>query len=200
MRALLEALILASVFVWSAIEPHDRFTWWLEVIPAIVGFPVVLYLHRNYRFSNVSRSLLCLWAVILLVGGHYTYAEVPLFNWIRDHFHLLRNHYDRVGHFVQGVVPAMLAREYLLRTTAVQGKRGLLFFLASCVALAISASYELIEWWVSLLTGEGGTAFLGTQGDVWDTQWDMAMALLGSVTSQLLLGRWLDRNLESADS
>ena len=158
-----------------------------------------MWLYRSYRFSNLSRTLLCLWAAILMVGGHYTYAEVPLFNFIRDHFHLSRNNYDRVGHFMQGVVPAILAREYLLRIAGLQTNRKLIFFLACCVSLAVSASYELIEWWVSVLSGDEGTAFLGTQGDVWDTQWDMAMALLGSMVSQLTLSRFLVASPQHGD-
>jgi putative membrane protein len=138
--------------------------------------------------------LLAVHAVILMVGGHYTYAEVPLGFWVRDALGLARNHYDRLGHFAQGFVPAILAREILLRNTPLR-RGGWLFFLVVCVCLAFSALYELIEWWTALISGEGATAFLGTQGDVWDTQWDMFLALVGALTAQLLLARVHDRQL-----
>jgi putative membrane protein len=138
--------------------------------------------------------LLAVHAVILMVGGHYTYAEVPLGFWVRDALGLARNHYDRLGHFAQGFVPAILAREVLLRNTSLR-RGGWLFFLVVCVCLAFSAFYELVEWWTALISGEGATAFLGTQGDVWDTQWDMCLALVGALTAQLLLARAHDRQL-----
>jgi putative membrane protein len=177
------------VLAWSAIGPKDRTVWWLEVLPAIVGVAVLLATYRRFPLTPLLYVLIWLHALILLVGGHYTYAEVPLFDTIRDVLHLGRNHYDRVGHFMQGFVPAMIAREILLRATPLR-PGGMLFFLCTCVALAISAFYEMIEWWVAVVSGTGADAFLGTQGDVWDTQWDMFLALIGAVTSQLALG-WL---------
>jgi putative membrane protein len=167
----------------------------LEVAPVLVGIPLLITTYRRFPFTPLAYILVWLHAIILMVGGHYTYAEVPLFNWIRDAFGLARNHYDRVGHLAQGFVPAILAREVLLRTSPLrQGKW--LVFLVCCVCLAISALYELIEWWAALLTSpETGTAFLGTQGDVWDTQWDTFLALLGSVLAQISLTRTHDAQL-----
>lgn len=180
---------LAVVFAWSGFNPREVATWWLEVMPVIIGIPVLVATYHRFPLTPLAYVLVSLHAVILLTGGHYTYAEVPVFNWLRDALDLSRNHYDRVGHFAQGFVPAILARELLLRRSPLR-PGGWLFFLVCCVCLAISAFYELIEWWAALLTSpETGTAFLGTQGDVWDTQWDMFMALVGSVTAQLTLSR-----------
>jgi putative membrane protein len=158
--------------------------------------PLLVATYRRFPLTPLAYVLIWLHAVILMVGGHYTYAEVPLFDWIRDAFGLARNHYDRVGHLAQGFVPAILAREVLLRTSPLRPGRWL-FFLVCCVCLAISALYELIEWWAALLTSpETGTAFLGTQGDVWDTQWDMFLALVGSVAALLALSRLHQRQLD----
>lgn len=191
--ALLLAL-LATVFAWSAWQPHDRFTWWLEVLPVVIALPLLLATHARFAFSRLAYGLMLLHAVILLVGGHYTYAEMPLFNWLRDSFDLARNYYDRLGHVAQGFIPAIVAREILLRRSPLQlGKW--LFFLVTSVCLAISALYEMLEWWVALASGSEAVAFLATQGDVWDTQWDMLLALLGAVAALLLLGRWHDRSL-----
>jgi putative membrane protein len=192
-------LVLLALFlivlVWSGIGPHDRFTWYLEVAPAVVGGIVLIAVYNQFRFTTLSYGLICLHAIVLCVGGHYTYAEMPLFNWLRDTFELSRNHYDRLGHFVQGFVPAIIAREVLLRTSPLrQGKW--LAFLVICVCLSISAFYELIEWWVAVATGTAAEAFLGTQGDVWDSQWDMSLALAGAVVSLFLLSRRHDRALQ----
>jgi len=187
---------LAAVFVWSCINPREVATWWLEVMPVIVGVPLLVVTYRRFPLTPLVYVLIWLHAIILLIGGHYTYAEVPLFNWLRDTLAWSRNHYDRVGHFAQGFVPAIVAREVLLRTSPLRRGRWL-FFLTCCVCLAISAFYELVEWWAALLTSpETGTAFLGTQGDVWDTQWDMFLALVGSVTAQLTLGRYHQAQLD----
>ncbi len=186
---------LAAVFVWSGIHPREVGAWWLEVMPVIIGVPILVATYRRFPLTPLAYVLIWLHAIILMVGGHYTYAQVPLFNWIRDAFNLSRNHYDRVGHFAQGFVPAILAREILLCTSLLRPGKWL-FFLVCCVSLAISASYELVEWWASLLTSpETGTAFLGTQGDVWDTQWDMTLALVGAILSQLSLSRLHDIQL-----
>jgi putative membrane protein len=183
------------VFVWSAIHPRQVGTWWLEVAPVLIGIPILVATYRRFPLTPPSYFLIWIHAIILLIGGHYTYAEVPLFNWLRDAFHLSRNHYDRVAHLAQGFIPAILAREILLRTSPLRPGRWL-FFLVCCVTLAISAFYELFEWWAALLTSpETGTTFLGTQGDVWDTQWDMALALAGSIVSQCLLARLHDAQL-----
>ena len=184
------------VFLWSAIGPKDRGVWWLEVFPAIIGAVVLLAIYGRLRVTPILYVLIWVHALVLLVGGHYTYAEVPLFNWIRDSFGLARNHYDRVGHLMQGFVPAMIAREILLRVTPLRPGK-MLFFLCTCIALAISAFYELLEWWVAVASKTGADAFLGTQGDVWDTQWDMFLALCGAIASQLLLGWLQDRQLRA---
>jgi putative membrane protein len=164
-------------------------------MPVIIGIPILVGTYRRFPLTPLSYVLIWIHACILLIGGHYTYAEVPLFNWIRDAFHLSRNHYDRVGHLAQGFIPAILAREILLRTSPLRPGKWL-FFLVCCVALALSAFYELTEWWAALLTSpETGTAFLGTQGDLWDTQWDMTLALAGAILSQLAVGRLHDEQL-----
>lgn len=182
------------VFAWSAIGPKDRTVWWLEVFPVIIGAVVLLATYARFRLTTVLYVLIWAHALVLLVGGHYTYAEVPLFDVIRESLHLGRNHYDRVGHFMQGFVPAMIAREILLRVTTLRPGK-MLFFLCTCIALAISAFYEMLEWWVAVASDTGAEAFLGTQGDVWDTQWDMFLALCGAIASQLLLGWLQDRQL-----
>jgi putative membrane protein len=187
---------LAAVLLWSGIGPKERSTWWLEVAPVLIGVPILLATYRRFPLTPLAYILVWLHAIILIIGGHYTYAEMPLFNWVRDAFGLARNHYDRVGHFAQGFVPAILAREVLLRTSPLR-PGGWLFFLVCCACLAISATYELVEWWAALLTSpETGTAFLGTQGDVWDTQWDMFLALVGSIAAQLALSRLHQRQLD----
>jgi putative membrane protein len=193
-------VLTAAVFVWSGIRPHDRFTWVLETFPAIAGVPllVVLYL-RGVRLTLLVYVLVALHAMILMIGGKYTYAEVPPFNWLRDALHLSRNHYDRVGHFAQGFVPAMVAREILLRTSPLRPGKWL-FFLAVCVCGALSACYELVEWAVAVMSGSASDAFLGTQGDPWDTQKDMALAFVGAITAQVLLSRVQDRQLQRAQA
>lgn len=192
-RLVWTALFLA-VLAWSAIDPKDRLTWWLEVAPALAGFLVLAATWRRFPLTSMSYVLILIHAMILMVGGHYTYAEVPLFDWLAEVFGWGRNNYDKVGHLAQGFVPAILTREILIRTGAVCG-RGWVAFLTVCVALAISAFYELIEWWVAVLTGESADAFLGTQGYVWDTQSDMALALVGAIAALALLGRRHDRQL-----
>ena len=183
-----------GIFIWSGINPADLFTWFLEIVPAILGLIVVLLTYKRFRMTNLVYVLIWIHAIILVIGGHYTYAEMPLFNWIRDTFDLSRNYYDRVGHFAQGFIPAMVAREVLLRTTPLQRGR-MLFFLVVCVCLAISSSYELFEWWVAAATGTAADAFLGSQGDIWDTQWDMFLALCGSILSLLFLSAKHDKQL-----
>jgi putative membrane protein len=191
-RALLA--IAACVLIWSGIGPKDRFTWVLEVAPAVIGGAILIATYRKFQFTTLVYVLIAIHAIILMVGGKYTYAEVPLFNWIRDTFGHARNHYDRIGHFAQGFIPAMIARELLLRKTPLR-QGGWLYLLCVCCCLALSAFYELIEWWAALATGEAAQAFLGTQGDVWDTQWDMFLALIGANTALLLLSRMHDRQL-----
>ena len=183
-----------AVLAWSATGPSDRFTWFCEVVPALIAFTVLIATAGRFRFTNLVYGAIAAHAVVLMIGGRYTYAEVPLGNWARDFFHLARNHYDRVGHFVQGFVPALVARELLLRQSPLQRGKWV-FFLVASVCLAISACYEFIEWWVAVATGEAADAFLGTQGDPWDTQWDMLFALIGALSAQLTLGPAHDRAL-----
>jgi putative membrane protein len=186
----------AAILAWSRWQPKDVFIWYLESLPAIVGAIVLVFIYRRTRLTSLVYTLIWLHAIVLVVGGHYTYAEMPLFNWLRDEFGLTRNYYDRLGHVMQGFVPAMIAREILLRQRVVTGRRWL-FFLVTCICLAISAFYEFIEWWVAIASGEAAEAFLATQGDVWDTQWDMFLALLGAMASQLLLWHWHDHQIEA---
>jgi putative membrane protein len=183
--------ILSVAFLWSAIVPYDRLTWWLEVAPVLIALPLLFLTNSRFPFTSLAYGLMLIHALILLVGGHYTYAEVPLFNWLRDHFDLSRNYYDRVGHFAQGFIPAIIAREILIRQSLLN-TGGWLFFVVSCICLSISAVYEFIEWWVAVISGTAAEAFLGTQGDVWDTQWDMFLALIGALTAQLLLAKTHD--------
>lgn len=184
----------AAVFVWSAVAPRDLFTWFLEVLPVLLALPLLVLTYRYFPLSRLAYGLILAHAIILMVGGHYTYAEMPLFNWLRDEFHLARNYYDRLGHVAQGFVPAIIAREILLRTSPLRPGKWL-FFLVTCVCLAISAFYEFFEWWVVLGSGSDAVAFLATQGDVWDTQWDMFLALCGAMAAQLLLGKVHDRSM-----
>jgi len=190
-------LSLALIFLWSAIRPYDRLTWWLEVFPAIIGMFLLAVTYARFPFSRLAYVMVWLHAIVLLVGGHYTYAEVPLFNWVRETFELSRNNYDRIGHLAQGFFPAIVIREILLRLSPLKPGKWL-FFLVICTGLAISAFYELIEWWVALASGDDAVAFIATQGDPWDTQWDMFLALIGVIVSQLLLGRVHDASMKRA--
>jgi putative membrane protein len=192
-------IAVAAALALSAIHPYDRATWWMEVAPVLIALPILLATHRSFPLTPLLYRLLLLHALVLILGGHYTYARVPLGFWAEELFGFTRNHYDRIGHFAQGFVPAILAREVLLRRTALTTGRWLNFLIV-CVCLAFSAFYELIEWWAALLGGESAEAFLGTQGDVWDTQWDMFLCLLGAVTSLVLLSRAHDRALARAPS
>lgn len=191
-------ILLLGIFLgwlaWSGVKPYDRLTWFLEVVPAIVAGVMLVAVYPRFRFTNLIYTLILLHALMLLVGGHYTYAEMPWFNWLRDTYGLSRNYYDRVGHVFQGFVPALVSREILLRKSPVQRGKWL-FFIVICVVLAISAFYEILEWWVAVASGEAAIAFLATQGDVWDTQWDMFLALLGGVAALVAMSRWHDREL-----
>lgn len=183
-----------AVLVWSGILPRDRGTWLMEVAPVLLAVPILVATHRRFPLTPLLYVLVAVHAAILCVGGHYTYAEVPAGFWVRDLLGLSRNHYDRLGHLFQGLVPALVARELLLRRTPLR-PGGWLFTLVTSVALAVSALYELLEWLAAVLLGQGADAFLGTQGDPWDTQWDMFMALVGALLAQLLLARLQDAQL-----
>ncbi|MEC9412893.1 MAG: DUF2238 domain-containing protein [Pseudomonadota bacterium] len=179
----------------SAIDPvADRLTWFMETVPVMVAIPLLLLTHRRFPLTIISIRAISIFAFILIIGGFYTYAENPLFNWIQDEFDLARNHYDRLGHFIQGVVPALLAREILLRASPLQRGKWL-FFLVCSVSLAISACYEFVEWAAAVINAQAAEAFLGTQGDNWDTQWDMFLALNGSIFAQCVFARTQDRQL-----
>jgi putative membrane protein len=194
---LLAATIVALIV--SRIGAAEPGTWVLEVFPIFLAIPLLVATARRFPLTPLAYRLLFVHALILMVGGHYTYAKVPLGFWVQDALHLGRNHYDRLGHFAQGFVPAIVAREVLLRRSPLQRGKWL-FFLVTCVCLAISASYELIEWVAALLGGSSADAFLGTQGDVWDTQWDMFMALVGALSALTLLPRVHDRQLEQLNA
>lgn len=191
---LLAAVI--AVLVWSGIDAFERGTWLLEVFPVLVVVPVLMLSWQRFPLTRLLYALIALHAVILMVGGHYTYARTPLGFWMQEWFGFTRNHYDRIGHLAQGFIPAMAAREILLRKTPLAAG-GWLFTIVTAVALAISALYELAEWGAAVALGSGADEFLATQGDVWDTQKDMLMAWLGAVAAQLLLARWHDRQLRA---
>lgn len=186
---------IAPVLAWSAWEPYDRLTWWLETAPVFLGFAALFIAQsRGWRFTELVTLLIGLHMALLAVGGHYTYARVPAGNWVSDWFGWQRNHYDRLGHLMQGFVPAMVCREIFVRIRVI-AHRGWLGFCVVCVALAISASYELLEWAAALLSEEAAESFLGTQGDGWDTQWDMFLALCGALCAVLVMTRLHDRAL-----
>ena len=182
------------VLLWSGITPRDRTTWLFEVLPVILALAILVPTAKRFPLSTLLYRLLFIHGLILMVGGHYTYAEVPVGHWFQETFELSRNHYDRLGHFVQGFVPAILAREILLRKTQLVPGWWLTFLIIS-VCLAFSAFYELIEWWTALLLGESADAVLGMQGDIWDSQWDMFLALLGACVSLATLSKVHDRSL-----
>jgi len=186
--------IYFGVLLWSGIAPKDYFTWILEVLPALIGFAVLAATYRRFPLTPLAYWLVLAHCVILMIGGHYTYAEVPLFDTLREWFSWQRNNYDKVGHLAQGFIPAILAREILLRLDVLRA-RGWLNFLVICICLALSASYELVEWGVALASGDEAVAFLATQGDPWDTQSDIGYALLGAVFALVFLRKWHDRQL-----
>ncbi len=193
-KPLVWSAVFVAVLVWSAIAPKDYLTWILEVLPALIGAGVLWATRRSFPLTALVYQLILLHCIILMVGGHYTYAEVPLFDWLRDWSGGTRNNYDKVGHFAQGFVPAMIARELLVRKAVVSTAAWRNFFVV-CFCLAFSAFYELIEWWVALYSGESAEAFLGTQGYIWDTQSDMFLALIGAIAALVLLSRWHDRQM-----
>jgi putative membrane protein len=196
--------IFGVVFVWSALKPHDFFTWLLEVMPVIIALPILFFTYQKFPLTPLLYILILIHAIILMIGGHYTYAlvpinDLPVFSWLKETFDLDRNYYDRIGHFAQGFVPSMIAREILIRNFVV--KTGAwLFFVVCCICLSISACYELIEWWVAVAAGAASEDFLGAQGDVWDAQWDMLMALIGAISAQIFLKNMHDRQLLNLQS
>ncbi len=190
--SLLSLVVLAMAV--SAYQPFDRATWYLEVAPVLIAIPLLWFTRTRFPLTDLLYVLIAAHALILILGGHYTYARVPLGFWVQDALDLARNHYDRLGHVAQGFIPAMIARELLLRLTPLR-RGGWLFLLVTCVALAISAFYEMIEWWVALIMGGEADEFLATQGDVWDTQWDMFLALCGALLAQISLARVQDKQL-----
>ena len=188
--------VFTIVLIWSGIAPKEYYTWFLEVIPAIIGVIVLVITYNSFRLTRLVYILILMHCIILMIGGHYTYAEVPLFDYLKELTGTSRNNYDKIGHLAQGFVPAMILREVVIRKKIILSRAWRNFFII-CFCLAFSAFYELIEWWVALLSGENAEAFLGTQGYVWDTQSDMALALIGSIAALLLLGKLHDRELVS---
>ena len=187
-------LVGAAIFAWSGIRPHDVTTWVLEIFPIVIALPVLIATRSRFPLTALAYRLILIHAVILMIGGHYTYARVPLGFWVQEVLGLARNHYDRLGHFAQGFVPAIIAREILIRTSPLRPGKWL-FVIVTAMCLAISACYEFIEWLSAVLGGSAATDFLGTQGDVWDTQWDMFLAFIGAMVAQLTLSRYHNRQL-----
>ena len=189
-------VIFFTILIWSGVNPKDQFTWFLEVVPALIGFVLLGLSYKKFPLTPLLYSLILIHMIILMVGGHYSYAEVPLFDWVKEVLDQSRNNYDKVGHFAQGFIPAILAREILLRKKIVEGSKIWLNYIVVSIVLAFSAFYELVVWWVALATGDDAEAFLGTQGYVWDTQSDMMFALIGAVTALFLLSRFHDKQLK----
>ena len=189
-------LLFICVLIWSGIAPKETFTWLLEVFPAIIGVAVLIFTRKSFPLTPLVYTFIFIHACILCVGGHYTYAEVPLFDWLKEAFHHSRNNYDKVGHFAQGFVPALIIRELLIRKEVVT-KKGWLNFIVVCISMSISAAYELLEWFVSLFSGEAGDAFLGTQGYVWDTQSDMLYATIGATLALILLSSIQNKQIKN---
>lgn len=187
-------LIYFIVFIWSAINPKDYFTWFLEVFPAIVALIILTFTYKNFKFTPLVYSLILIHSIILMVGGHYTYSEVPLFDFIKDVFNHDRNNYDKLGHFAQGFIPAMVAREIIIRKNIINIEAWRNFFIV-CFCLGFSAFYELIEWWVAIFTNEASNDFLGTQGYIWDTQSDIFWALIGSILALTILRNFHTKQL-----
>ena len=195
--AVLLAIVMAALVV-SGIGPADRLTWFLEVLPVLIAAPLLLATSKSFPLTPLVYTVIALHALILMLGGHYTYAQVPLGFWMQEWFDFSRNHYDRIGHFMQGFGPALIARELLIRTSPLRPGKWL-FTLVLLSVLGISACYEFTEWWAAIAGGDAADAFLGTQGDVWDTQWDMFMAGIGAIVAQVTMDRVHDRQLIAVD-
>lgn len=183
--------IFCTVLLWSAIYPKDYLTWFMETLPAIIGIIILFLTRKTFPLTQLLYNLILMHCIILMIGGHYTYAEVPLFNWLKEYGVFERNNYDKIGHFAQGFIPAMISREIIIRLELLNRKHWLNFFII-CICLALSAFYELIEWWVALLLEQNAEAFLGTQGYIWDTQSDMGYALFGAISALITLSRFHD--------
>jgi putative membrane protein len=192
-------VIVAAALALSGIHPYDRTTWWLEIFPILIAAPILVLTARRFPLTTLTYTLLAIHAIILMAGGHYTYARVPIGDWVQQLLGLARNDYDRLGHFAQGFIPAILIREILLRTSPLRPGRWL-FVIVTAMCLAFSACYEFFEWGAAVAGGTAADAFLGTQGDVWDTQWDMFCALIGAIVAQLTLSRVHDRGLARVNS
>lgn len=191
-------LVYLTVLVWSSIAPFDYFTWTLEVFPAIIGFIILVTTYKRFKFTSITYSLILLHCCILFIGGHYTYAEVPLFNWIKETFHQDRNNFDKLGHFAQGFVPAMITREIFIRKKiiAITAWRNFLI-VATCIS--ISAGYEFLEWFVAVMSGQSADSFLGTQGYIWDTQSDMLYATIGAMAALLILSKFQSKQIDESN-
>ncbi len=195
-KRLVFIVVFFSGLVISGIQPKDYFTWFLEVLPALLAFAILAWTYRRFRFTDMVYLLILVECYILFIGGHYTYAEVPLFNWIRDYLGGTRNNYDKLAHFTQGFIPAMLVREFLVRLQVI-ARKSWLPFVVVCICVTISVLYEFFEWFMAVATGEAAEAFLGTQGYEWDTQSDMLMAMIGATVAMLTMARWQDRQIEA---
>ncbi|NLV66340.1 MAG: DUF2238 domain-containing protein [Spirochaetes bacterium] len=191
---IIQIIIFSAACIWSVINPHDMPTWIMEAAPALAALILLILTYKKFRFTGLVYWCILIHCIILFIGAHYTYARVPLFDYLKDALDLSRNNYDKVGHLVQGFFPALVARELLIRTSPLRPGKWL-FFIVTCICLAISAFYELIEWWAALAFGGGAESFLGTQGYVWDTQSDMFLALTGAILAQILLGRYHDKRI-----
>ncbi|PQJ13916.1 DUF2238 domain-containing protein [Nonlabens tegetincola] len=192
-------VFLTGLLIWSGIEPKERFTWFLEVLPAVIGMMILIFTYRNLKFSNLTYFWIFVHCIILIIGGKYTYADVPLFDWIQEYFDHSRNNYDKLGHFIQGFTPALIVREVLLRKNVVHGKKWLALIVIS-ICLAISAAYELIEAVVSMIVSDGADSFLGMQGYVWDTQTDMLLALIGACIAVAFLSNFQDNSIAKIET
>ncbi len=199
MRRAIWLAVVLGVLVWSGINPKDQLTWLLEVLPVLVALPILYLTRERFPLTTLTYVLILVHAVILMIGGHYTYAEVPIGDWFREALDGTRNNYDKLGHLAQGFIPAIVAREIAIRLDVFSSRAWMNFFVVS-LCLAISALYELVEWWVALVSKEAADSFLGAQGYVWDTQSDMALALLGAIVALVLLARLHDRQLQELDT
>jgi putative membrane protein len=196
---LIYSLVWLGFLTWSGIQPYDRLTWFCEVAPVLIAWPLLFFTRKKFPLSPLLYPLICIHGIILMMGGKYTYARVPLGNWIQTMLGWERNPYDRIGHLAQGIVPVLVAREIFIRV-AKYPRNGWLFFVSVCATMAVSVLYEFIEWWTALILNQGATEFLGTQGDIWDTQWDMFLATVGAIVSLLIFARLQDRQINKLRS